>query len=76
MALTTEDLQNIKQLLDNRLEPFERRFDEFATATRAELNDISNVLDDIKDDVAVVKDIVKDHSFRIARLEQRIAPAN
>jgi len=33
--------------------------------------DVHGKLDDLKEDLAVVKDVVKDHSFRISRLEHR-----
>lgn len=33
-------------------------------------NNLAPVLEEMHDDIAVIKDIVKDHSFRIARLER------
>lgn len=44
-----------------------------AKATKQQSDAVFVELGDIKEDVAVVKDIVKDHSFRIARLEHRAA---
>lgn len=37
-------------------------------------NDSDAKLEKLGDDVVVIKEMVKDHSFRIARLEHRIAP--
>ncbi len=89
MSLTAEDLNNIKHLfddrfdkIDGRLSDIDSRFDRvdqdienLATATQQQFEVVINRLDQVQDDVAVIKDIVKDHSFRITRLEHHIAPS-
>lgn len=42
-----------------------------ATATMEQFEVVLSELSEMKNDVAVVKDYVKDHSFRLAKLEHR-----
>ncbi|HSX02993.1 MAG TPA: hypothetical protein VLI05_06840 [Candidatus Saccharimonadia bacterium] len=47
--------------------------DTLAAATKEQFDIVVGNLEEIKEDVVVVKDIVKDHGFRLARLEHRAA---
>jgi chaperonin cofactor prefoldin len=102
MALTTDDLKNIKHVIhevvdaaeerimrktetavgdlaiasqkqflahDVRFDDMDKRFDDID----ARLDTIDTRLDHIEDNVVVVKDMVKDHTFRIAKLEHRLS---
>lgn len=128
MALTTEDLTNIKHLFDDRFDHIDTRLDgidarldgidtrldgiderldnidthldhidlrldghdqrfigidqqfaavhtsidRLATATKVQFDEVLTGLGQVKDDVAVIKDIVKDHGFRLTRLEHHV----
>lgn len=66
---------------DSRFDQLERKFEQrltseigsLAASTKKQFDQVFDHLADIKEDVTVIKDIVKDHSFRIAKLEHRTA---
>ena len=57
--------------IDSRFDDMEYQIESLARATKEQFDVVIGDLDLVKDDLAVIKDIVKDHSFRIARLEHR-----
>ncbi len=73
--------------IDRRFESIDRRFDgidkqfvdvrtdidNLAMAAKNQFDIVLARLDTLTEDTAVIKDIVKDHGFRIARLEHRTA---
>jgi archaellum component FlaC len=69
-------IDNRLDRIDNRLDKHDRQFeavrgdiDALAQATKEQFDVVLERLDTLHDDVAVIKDIVKDHSFRLSRLE-------
>ncbi len=83
MSLTREDLEQIKnvvvEVVDERVDPkIDAAINTIVTSTLDQFQAVIKLVDGIydelaviKDDVAVVKDYVKDHGFRIAKLERR-----
>ncbi len=80
--ITREEVSPVIQTLRSELRAESARLEDLidglALATRqhfevvfTELRDIREDLSVIKEDLAVTKDFVKDHSFRIRKLEQR-----
>ena len=53
--------------IDGRIEGIDGRL----TRVESTLHQIDNRLGRVEDDVTVVKDMVKDHSFRLTRLEHK-----
>lgn len=84
MALTAQEMNNLRDLvgdvIEQRLEPRFKKIDERFDAIDGRLDGvdgrldrIEGRLDRIEEDVAVIKDMVKDHSFEIAKLKHKTA---
>ncbi len=81
MSLTTADLKAIKtvvnEVIDERVEPrfvsIENAIQTLTTSTAQQFDNIVGQLDRIHEEVAIIKDYVLDHDYRITKLEKRLA---
>jgi acyl carrier protein phosphodiesterase len=84
MALTAEEMINIRELLedvitrrvDPRFEQMDVRFEQMDArfdALEQRFDDMHDQVQGLQEDVVVVKEMVKDHSFEIARIKHRTA---
>jgi hypothetical protein len=79
MSLTKDDLKQIKNVVEEVTLP---RFDQLDKKIEDEIEGLARMsqhqfevlhqdLTEVKEDVVVIKDMVKDHHFRITRFEHR-----
>jgi hypothetical protein len=87
MALTSEDLHNIKHLFDDRFDQLDGRLDQYDRQLAAIRGDIENLaiataqqfaviderFDSVDEDLADVKSVVADHGYRLTRVERHAA---
>jgi hypothetical protein len=77
MAITAREMNNLRDLvgdvIEQRLEPRFAKIDGRFDGVDSRLDRMERTLGSVQEDVAVIKDMVKDHSFEIARLKHKIA---
>ena len=61
--------------MDDQFTAVRGDIDDLAVSTARQFEVVIGDLSEVKEDVAIIKDIVKDHSYRITRLEHRMGPA-